>query len=349
MSEKKKIKLDEIYNDRLLNDNYNHFYSIYLEKNKHYFIELITKNDYEFNLKIYNNEEEDDICNYDDDLLHENSVIFNNYDYDIDDYETKEDSIEKQIKDHNDYIYKKYPEDNFDDDMQIVLYDDENKKDSIEIVIKVAKTDDLIQKDAENYMNAIKNQKRIIDYNNKIYFSALKNDLYTISVSSEYENEEGDYSLIIREVEDINRGLEKQLLLNKEKSLKFKKKNISEKFSIDLRGSSKYTLKCKMEGLKIFIFGEGNTITNEDGLDIIIDTKNGGLYLIELISLYDNHENEILLEKTGINSKNDIDFDESYDFDDYYSEEIFLKDKVTSDKYSLCIENGKLLMKKVSL
>ena len=349
MSEKKKIQLDEIYNDRLVNDNYNHFYSIYLEKDKHYFIELITKNDYEFNLKIYNNEKDNEICNYDEDLLYEDSVVYT-YDYIIDEYESKEDSIKKQIKDHNDYIDRKYPDDNFDDDnMQIVLYDDEKKKDNIEIVIKIAKTDDLIEKDAENYMNAIKNQKRIIDYNNKIYFSASKNDLYTISVSSEYENEEGDYSLIVREVEDINRGLEKTLLLNKEKPLKFKKRNVSEKFSIDLSAHSKYVLKCKSDGLKIFIFGEGRTITNEDQLDIIIETKSGGLYLIEIISLNECHENEILLEKINTDSENDLDFDESYEFDDYYSEELLLKDKITNEKYTLFIENGKLTMKKVSL
>ena len=50
------IKINETISDCLTNDVYRHVYDIYLEKNKYYFITLISKDDTEFNLRIYDNE-----------------------------------------------------------------------------------------------------------------------------------------------------------------------------------------------------------------------------------------------------------------------------------------------------
>ena len=230
-------------------------------------------------------------------------------------------------------------------------------------------------------MNAIQNLKRINDYKNKIYFKSPKKDDYILSVNSEYENEEGEYSLIIREVEDISLG--KNLFLNEDKILKFKKKNITEKFSVRLDMETKYILSCKSIGMNIFIFGEGKTITNNDNLDIIFNTNLGGIYLIEVISCSDNHENQIRLEelyeeskdfyrneskvnlhedsKYEINKKLESEYkiyedmtdsklsDNTFKKEDEYFDNLVLKDINNDDKYEVYIENGKLKIKKLAI
>jgi len=393
MSSIQNMKINTLYENKLVNNDFIHKYSIYLEKNHFYYIELINNDNYEFNLRLLDSKNDE--------------INLNNVKTTKDmkisyDYESNEDEqLNNIILDHNEFIDKNYKEDSSDSselelpdvndkvtstDMKIVLYD-ETTKENIEIIIGLSedkKDNSEMEKNAINYMNAIQNFKRINDYKNKIYFKPSKNDNYILSVNSEYENEEGEYSLIIREVEDVSSG--NNLILNEYKKLKFKKKNIIEKFSVLLDKKTKYTLSCKNDGIKIFIFGEGQTLTNKDDLYITFKTNVGGLYLIEIMSCNDNHENRIELKETQEKNREDLYRDESkYNLleDSKYEENnkleseykiredmtisklvdnsnmcgkkgnyldnIILKDIKNEDKYEVYIENGELKVKKLTI
>ena len=393
MSSIKKIELNKLYEGKLANDDFVHKYSICLDKNSFYYIELVTVDKYEFNLRLYDSKSKEinlNKINYNDNKnKYENFKL--EYDYDT----NEDDKLTKLILDHNEYIDRNYKEESSDSpdvynevtsDMKIVLYD-ETTKENIEIIIGLndpKKDENKMEEDTINYMNAIQNLKRINDYKNKIYFKSPKKDDYILSVNSEYENEEGEYSLIIREVEDISLG--KNIFLNEDKNLKFKKKNITEKFSVRLEMETTYVLSCKSIGMNIFIFGEGKTITNKDNLDIIFKTNLGGIYLIEIMSCSDNHENQIRLEelleeskdefyrieskvnlhedsKYEINKKLESEYkiyddlnvskmsDNTYTFkkEDEYFDNLVLKDINNDDKYEVYIENGKLKIKKLAI
>lgn len=385
MSSIKKMEINKLYENKLVNNDFVHKYSIYLEQNHFYYIELITIDNYEFNLKLLDSKNNEINLN---NVSTPKDMKKINFDYDTD----EDEQINNIILDHNEYIDKNYKEDSSNsseeydkvtsNDMKIVLYD-ETTKENIEIIIGLndnKKDDSQMEKDAINYMNAIQNFKRINDYKNKIYFKAKKTDNYILTVNSEYENEEGEYSLIIREVEDVSCG--NNLILNEYKNLKFKKKNIIEKFSIVLDMKAKYTLSCKSEGIKIFVFGEGQTLTNKDELDITFSTDIGGVYLIEIMSCDDNHENRIKLKEIYEKNREDLYRDESkynlleeykmdvnsehkvyedmtksklidnsytYRKEDDYLDNIILKDKKNEDKYEVYIENGELKVKKLAI
>lgn len=388
MSSIKRIELNKLYEGKLANDDFIHKYSICLDKNSFYYIELVTVDRYEFNLRLYDSKSKEINLNKIKNKNDEDKKFKIEYDYDT----NEDEKLTNLILDHNEYIDRNYKEESSDspdvykevsDNMKIVLYD-EATKENIEIVIGLndpKKDDNKMEKDAINYMNAIQNLKRINDYKNKIYFKSPKKDDYILSVNSEYENEEGEYSLIIREVEDISLG--KNLFLNEDKILKFKKKNITEKFSVRLDMETKYILSCKSIGMNIFIFGEGKTITNNDNLDIIFNTNLGGIYLIEVISCSDNHENQIRLEelyeeskdfyrneskvnlhedsKYEINKKLESEYkiyedmtdsklsDNTFKKEDEYFDNLVLKDINNDDKYEVYIENGKLKIKKLAI
>ena len=396
MSSIKKIELNKLYEGKLVNDDFVHKYSICLEKNSFYYIELITVDKYEFNLKLYDSKNKEINlnkinCKDNKNKEEENNMYKFNFDYD----KNEDDQLTNLIMDHNEYIDRNYNEESSEspdvykegsDNMKIVLYD-ETTKENIEIIIGLnnPKNDDnKMEEDAINYMNAIQNLKRISDYKNKIYFKSPTKDDYILSVNSEYENEEGEYSLIIREVEDITIG--KSLTLNEDKYLKFKKKNVIEKFSVRLNIGTTYILSCKKIGMKIFVFGEGKTLTNKDDLEIIFTTNMGGIYLIEVMSCNDNHENEIRLEELYEESKEEFYRNESkaylhedskYEIDkkleseykiyedttvsklsnnsytfreenDYF-ENLILKDIKNEDKYKVYIEDGQLKTKKLTI
>lgn len=382
------MKINTLYEDKLVNNDFVHKYSIYLEKDHFYYIELINIDNYEFNLRLFDSKNEEINLNN----IKTTKDIKISYDYEI----NEDDQLNNIILDHNEYINKNYKEESSDsselpdvydkvtsNDMKIVLYD-ETTKENIEIIIGLSgdnKDDSEMEKNAINYMNAIQNLKRIDDYKNKIYFKPSKNDNYILSVNSEYENEEDDYSLIIREVEDVSSG--NNLILNEYKKLKFKKKNIIEKFSVLLDTKTKYTLSCKNDGIRIFIFGEGQTLTNKDDLYITFKTDLGGIYLIEIMSCNDNHENRIKLKEIHDKNREDLYRDESkynlledevnnkleseykiyedmsiskltdnnnmYEKEGNYLDNIILKDIKNEDKYEVYIENGELKVKKLAI
>ena len=351
-----KIELNKIYDNTLKNDDYSHNYSIFLEKNKYYFIELINKNEYEFNLKIYDSSYNK--INTNDDINNISSKLIS--------YQKNEDEeIKKEMADHNKYIEEKYKEESSEDDefnnenMKIILYQDD-ATDNIEIVLEITEDFNKTDKDTESYINAIQNLKKLRDYNNKIYLKVKKSENYIINVRSEYENEEGEYSLSIKEVEDITCVLEKNLILDEKKKLKFKKKYLKEKFVINLDSDTDFVFNYDCKDVKIFILGEGKTYTNSTIEDycIFLKTDIGGKYIIEVISNDNDVEVNISLEtlKKLSFEENDTltesingDFNKSMFLDDesMYCEKLYMRDTETDDKYELKIKNGKLLVEKV--
>ena len=355
----KKIELNTIYNGKLKNNDYSHNYSIFLEENKYYFIELININDYEFNLKIF------DSCY---NKINTNDSI-NNITSKLITYNDEE--LEKELEEHNKYIDDNYynstsseeTDTNKEDkknDVNLVLYHN-NKTDNIEIVLEVIENP-ISSKDTNNYINAISKIK-FREYNNKIYLKVKKTDEYIINVRSEYENEEGEYSLNIKEVEDISMILNSNLKINEIKTLKFKKKYYKEKIYINLDPNTDYMFYFSSKHLKIFILGEGKTYTNSnDDLSIFFTTNLGGNYIIEVISNKNNIVTDIkleLIEKIFL-TKNELfpsddessitmDKDYSYDLkdEDKIYNEIKMKDLETDEIFKLIIINGKLVVEKV--
>jgi hypothetical protein len=267
--------------------------------------------------------------------------------------------------------------------MKLLIYENpENSNDKIEFVVEFSPkcTDD----SKKYYNNIINNDanERFKDYNNKIYFTPQETEKYIITVASDYEGEEGEYSLIIKEAEDVSTSLYKKLLLNEDQNLKFKKKYMSQKFTINLNMNKTYNLSSNKYGLNMYIFGEGNIFSNHNNLEIIFTTIIGGEYLIEIVAADSNHTNSIKLSEISsmfdkkddklityysdnISITEDDSFNESNDSlvsedeilneeSEFYDEDnlhdaILMKDRFCSDIYSLHIENGELVLQKLEI
>lgn len=359
-----KIELNTNYDNTLKNDDYSHNYSIFLEKNKYYFIELINKNDYEFNLKIFDSSYNK--INTNDNINNISSKLI-----DYSEIKEEKNEIKEEMEAHNKYIEEKYKDESSeedidigkDDNMKIVLVQDEFT-DNIEIILEIQE-DILDDKDTEQYIDAIQNLKKLRDYNNKIYLKVKKSDNYIINVRSEYENEEGEYCLSIKEVEDITMIHDKNIIIGESKQIKFKKKFVKEKFFINLDSNCEYILTLDGTHIIAFILGDNDTFSNNNTKDQInFCTKDGGKYMLEIISTENNCETELLLEKVNkITFYNDeilsSNLEKSVVLEDNstietintiegkFLDKIYLKDICNDDKYALVIENGKLLVEKV--
>ena len=388
------IKLNNLYNNKLTHNKCQQLYSIYLEKDKYYFIDLVSKDDYEFNLRIYDSKKNkiNINSNIDDssykyklfDILKEDNFIFyksnNTNDNKEEEYEEDEEDYEEDYEKEKSYKYKedkkKVIEDSFFDDdmdddmdenqkyeigektMKLVIYENpDDPNDKIELIIDFITPEEDTSK-YHNNITKITNNKKIIDYNNKIYYSPYETDEYIISVTSDYKGEEGEYSFIIKEVEDVSISLEKKLILNEDTIIKFKKKLVSQKFVINLDRNKTYNLLSKNHGLKIFIFGEGMIYSNENNLDITFTTILGDKYLIDIIPINNNHTNIITLTEKGHSLDNPITHniirsplvnlsEQGTKLTNLYTESIIMKDKLNDDEFSLHIENGKLIIEKI--
>lgn len=397
------IKLDRLYNNTLTNENYQHLYSIKLEENKYYFIDLVSNIDNEFNLKIFdsdnkqinckditsvndnkhlflynnNNELEDssqDIDSNEDSYTknksflqkQENKNFQNNCDIKEKDYKLEDNEDEYDDYDEDDeFGYdEEYDDSNikkknsfFDKDkfinnkeMKILIYENpEDASDKIELIIEFNPP----EANYDSYYNSIVkilDKKQIIDFNNKIYFKPNKTENFIISINSDYEGEEGEYSLIIKQVEDISVSSEKNLELGKIKYLNFKKKLKSDKFYIELEKNKTYKLSLTNENLKVFIFGEGNVFSNYENLNVEFQTEMGGRYTLETFSLYDDHNNTILLEEIKINNLDNVNINIESKLNNTENVKIHeylkLKDSETGQIYNLSVINGKISLKK---
>ena len=437
----KQINLNNLYNNKLTYNKYQQLYSIDLEKDKYYFIDLVSKDDYEFNLRIYdsnknkininsnsdcsshkpfdifkdNNEfinyksnvtpkafetghleslekdkskqrfVEDDYMDEDDDYIDDDNI--DNDDDDDDDGDDGDDDYDNTDDDYydDDDNYYDDDDDNYDyyddgnDDkkyevgektMKLVIYENpDDPNDKIELIIEFIAPKQDTSKYYNNITKIINNQK-IIDYNNKIYFSPDVTDKYLISVNSDYKGE-GEYSFIIKEVEDVSISLDKKLILNENTIIKFRKKLVSQKFVINLDINKTYNLSSKNHGLKIFIFGEGKIYSNEKNLDITFSTILGNKYLIDIIPINNNHTNIIKLTEmldnikcstplwnpslssdlaSGTQSLDNLSECSTNIIDNnLYVNNIIMKDKLNEDEYSLHIENGKLITLKINI
>lgn len=373
----KDIKLNKIYNDKLTNDNYQHLYSITLDKNKYYFIDLVSCNDCEFNLKIYDSNNDLVNTNLCQDEIDINEVS-------SDEYESNKN--ESQKKSYEDFLSScEYSNDenlseasnnnnlndiNEDNCMKMVLYENpEDPSDKIELIIEFNQP----EYNKDQYYNAITkilNKQTITDYNNKIYFKPNESAKFVISVNSNYEGEEGEYTIKVNEVEDISNLSQKIFKVNQEKKIKLKKKMAWDKFIIELESNKNYNIDIEKKGIQMFIFGEGGIFNNEKSLNFDIQTKNGGKYMVDIMSLENNHENNIIIneilseescdeseescdqfyeeilneneELLGVYEDNSILLD-----DDNYFNSIIMKDSITDDKYILSIKEGKLMVDKI--
>ena len=407
----KDMKVNNLYTNSLTNNDYQHLYSIKLTKSKYYFIELVSNNENENNLKIYDNkskllkpDKKDNIAiskkqmffsnndfvdedidedideDEDDEYEDEDEIKLNeqykyNYEYDKylnddesnsdeNDYEENKSLIE--INKNEDFIKKcEFNENEIDNgnQMKFLLYENpEDPTDKIELVIEFNLPESNSSDMYYNSITKILNKKQLIDYNNKLYFIPEYSGEYILSINSDYEGEEGDYSIIIKEVEDISMTSEKDIILNKTKEVFFKKKLLSDKFYIDLGSKKKYNFSISEDNLQVFIFGEGSVFNNNNKLNFSFNTKNGGKYLIEIFSLQDNIKSEFIISEentsatniksefitseentSATNIKTNIEIKDNMEFYNF----IIMKDQINDDNYKLEIYNGELKLQKI--
>ena len=305
------ISINNMVNGILTNENFRHIYDIVLEKNKYYFITLISKDDTEFNLRIYDSEkniiklkgddneeniyiadlnnnikkedeedeededdEEDDESDDDDDESEDNENEENNNYQDLNNPEMLNnfilDIIGKSISNLNQ---------NMDDSK-----DDNEDANKIEIIIEV-KDDGLPN---ENDLKALLKNNEIsnnviINYNNKMYFTPENTGKYYLSVTSDYNYQEGEYSLNIQEVEDIKVTYNNNIELNDLITFKAKDKFKSKKYFIDLKKEQSYKIDGS-ENLKFLISGNKQKIISKNNI-ICFTVDYNTTYEIEVMSL----------------------------------------------------------------
>lgn len=122
--ESKTIIVNEIITDSLTDDNYRHIYNIKLEKNKYYFITLLSKDDNEFNLRIYDDDKNIIKLKYDD--KEENIYLADlNNNLDEENIDDDDDDEEEIYEDDEIYEEDEYELDEVDD--LNMLQDDEDE------------------------------------------------------------------------------------------------------------------------------------------------------------------------------------------------------------------------------
>ena len=248
------INTNETVNSSLTNDNCRDIYDVILEQNKYYFITLVSNNNTEFNLRLYDSNK--NIIRLNDDDKEENIYIadLNNNIHESDsnedeDADEDEDGCDGEDEDADEDEDEEEEDDDDDDGDEIMKYatnknkrdiddissdyqkylndpdilnnlildiigtsmtpikpstDDLNKPNKIEIIIEIKDNDLPNESDLKALLknNEISNNV-IINFNNKIYFTPDNTGKYYLSVSSDYNYQEGEYSLNIQEVEDI--------------------------------------------------------------------------------------------------------------------------------------------------
>lgn len=329
--------------DTLSNDNFRHIYKIYLEKDKKYFVHLQSTNDCEFNLRIYDSNKNIIKFKYDNhdeniftadirnDIEYSEIVTSENNDFDYDDENNynnqtisfkvypEDEIIEQTLFPTISYTFNNTIHDSLTD--AILNYNGSLNNDTI---------DDNILEDTEDDDNVL------INYNNKQYFSPNESNFYLIAVSSDYENYEGEYNLIVKEVEDITISNEEEIQLNMDINILLNNKFDSKKFVINLEknkfyeifGSQNITFLISKNEQKIISKVEKNKFKAEYD----------GLYNIEIISHIDE-----LNEHFSINSINNSNDDDN-EFKIINAKKLFLQDE-NGNKFELIVKDNKLSLK----
>ena len=310
----KLIKLNQNITDTLTNDNFRHVYKIYLEKEKKYFINLQSNNDSEFNLRIYDSNRNIIKSKYD---KHDENIftadIKNDIEYtEVIDSHSEDDNYLDELNQEYSKIYEDYKnidDKNFDDLFKFNIYDDKfslDNKNNFEDNLKdkyltKSNDDDVSNSIQQIFVDAINvYEKKLLDinetldneitqdntsinFNNKQYFSPVESNFFILSVSSDYENYEGEYSLLIKEVEDIENSNIERLHINQIINLSFKNKYDTKKFCINLVQSKKYELSCSSK-VKILLNKDSQKIISKFNSTFFV-AEFTGIYNIEVISL----------------------------------------------------------------
>ena len=300
----KKIELSELYHDKLDDNNYRKLYSINLKNKKHYFFELVSDEINEFNMRIYDKDLNMLKIDNDEEIDDDSNIInFNSFED-----ETKEEEEKEEPK-------------------------------KIEVIIEFSnfgKNDEKM-----NFIDIpevpVTKLKKKRDFNNKVYFKPSEDDEYIISITSDYEGEEGEFSLIVKQVEDISKSFNKTIELNNSKKILFKTKFDSIKFNINLKKSKKYSIETESKDIKIFVFDSNNNIINNYENNFKIEED--GEYVLEIMSLKNNNELSFFINEETLEEK-------IVTHEEIITRKIILLDE-KGEKFSLFIKNEELKIKKV--
>ena len=388
------INTNETVNSSLTNDNCRDIYDVILEQNKYYFITLVSNNNTEFNLRLYDSNK--NIIRLNDDDKEENIYIadLNNNihesdsnededgdeddDEDCDDDDADDDADDDEDEDEDeDEVMKcatnknKRDIDDISSDYQKYLNDpdilnnlildiigtsmtpikpstdDLNKPNKIEIIIEIKDNDLPNESDLKALLknNEISNNV-IINFNNKIYFTPDNTGKYYLSVSSDYNYQEGEYSLNIQEVEDIKVTFDNKINIDEEIIFKAKEKFKSKKYFIDLIKGKTY----KIEGsdfMKFLISKNNQLIISKDNTTIFVANFDGK-YDIEVMPLKKELNN--IFKIIDITSTEDIIKLNSFDDIDVGKNKIIRANKLIlidedNSEFEVFIKNKKLEIK----
>lgn len=307
MENVKKINLNEIEKNTITGKKCRHIYEIEFKKSKSYFITLISSNHCEFNLRLYDNNKKI-IKLKDDDNTEDLGIADINKSIDLINREyfeelTDDDENEENESEDDD---ANYMTDNPEDEM-VAMNDSQdilnnmileimNSLNPDELNNKIEITIELDEKkgipseaDIDDFVKKNEMNKEInINYNNKIYFTPKKSGKYYLSVSADYYNQEGEFSLLVKEVEDIKFTSNKEIQLNSKIIYKSKEKFKSKKFFINLKKNETYNLDGSKE-LKFLISKNNQKIISKSN-SVKFTAEYSGKYEVEVMALKKNTE-----------------------------------------------------------
>lgn len=352
------MNLNQNICNNLTNDNFRHIYKIYLEKDKKYFISLQSNNDMEFNLRIYDINKNIIKSKYD---KHDENTFIADIKNDIEYSEV----IETESEDDNeeyDKLDKSYAkiydsEKDIDNLMKLNIFNENNdfslfkdrnlentKNDNVNSLTQKIFTDAIDAIDSYNKKlidsyevldNENNGDSNFINFNNKQYFSPNENNYYLLSVSSDYENYEGEYTLLVKEVEDITYSSSDKIKVNENIDILFKKKFDSRKLFVELTKNTSYEIKCS-SNVKVLINKDSQKIISKfNSTNFTADFN--GIYDIEIISLENKIDCRFQIKEIYSECKEDK-------LDIIKVKKIILKDENGKD-FELSVKNSKLIFK----
>ena len=381
------LHLNEVKSDKLTDNEFRHIYEIDLNKTKNYFITLTVKNDCEFNLRLYDQNKNIIKLKHDDEI--ENSFLadinksIESYNEEMmkehDDYEAlEEDEEDDQYEDVED------DEDGIPEELQPLIKSDDilnnmiqdilsslnpkDKNNKLEITIEIDDNNMPSENDMEKFIEDNMASKEIkINFNNKIYFRPKVSGKIYLSVTSDYNNQIGEYTLLVQEVEDLKSLFDKQIKVNEYVNFKCKEKFKSKKFNINLNKNKEYQLESD-EGLKFLISKNKQKIISKEN-QFKFFANYSGKYEVEVMSVKKNVNGKFkikcnALDKVNINNNvlynnllDDVDnFDHKFNFDILNNKNVVKKEDIVkgkkvilideyNDEFELYIKDGNLEIK----
>lgn len=295
MNNIKQIKLNDIIEDSI-KSNSNNIYKIKLQKDKNYYVTLISKNDYEFNLIFFDINKK--LIKFKDD-----NGIYLNDKLDVED----KNITNKQLVEYDDEIV--IDENNMDLFNNLILDLINNKQNNLNNKFEIVIEFDEKELNNEENSQMVTNNK--FNFNNKRYFTPEQSGEYYIMVVSNYNNK-GDYSLLVNNVENLNYEYTNKIDLNSEKKIKIKDKFKSLKFTIFLIKNISYTIQSN-DKLKIFIYNKNQKCISKNNIFNFIPTETD-YYIIEIFSLEDNVNDKITIYYSRYYKSKNLSYDNKFEF-----------------------------------